>query len=113
MCKFLMKFVSKAPTVVHPLDELYRKIDITAETRFHASRRLMHHSEWSLKLNVVVSMFLIVITLLQIMKIGAAIESNFTIFFQVIGSMAIIIFSIFSYFNNHSGLAEKFYSCAS
>ncbi|MBL1267465.1 MAG: SLATT domain-containing protein [Halomonas sp.] len=96
-----------------PLDDLYRKIDITAETRFHASRRLMLHSDLSLKVNVFISLFLILTTLLQLINLGVTINSDFVIVFQVVGAMAIIIFSIFSNFKNYSGVAEKFYSCAS
>ncbi|MBH8578748.1 SLATT domain-containing protein [Bisbaumannia pacifica] len=96
-----------------PIENIYRKIDITAETRFHAARRITHHSEWSMRLTVVISLALVLVSIMQILEMGRNIDSVFTSLFQVYGSILILIFSIISTMKNYTGTAEKFYACAS
>ncbi|MGP5310566.1 SLATT domain-containing protein [Vreelandella alkaliphila] len=95
------------------LNDLYRKINITAETRFHASRRLNKHAETSLKLNVFISVAFILLSVLQLMEFGVYTTTPGAVFFQVSGAMLILIFSIISSFKDYKGASEKYYSCAS
>lgn len=102
-----------ADAVKKSLNDIYRKIDITAETRFHAARRLMLHADISLKINIIVSLFFIFITLLQALDVGKGVDSGLVPIFQAIGAMSILISSIISSLKDYTGSAEKFYSCAS
>lgn len=96
-----------------PIENLYRKIDITSETRFYASRRLKLHSKLAMITNVVLPMFLIMLSVLQVLQVGENINSTFTVFLQIYASIIILIFSIITAMKNYTGTSEKFYACAS
>lgn len=96
-----------------PIENLYRKIDITSETRFHASRRLKLHSKLSMVTNVVLPMFLIMLSVLQVLQVGENIDSTFAVFLQIYAAIIILIFSIITAMKNYTGTSEKFYACAS
>ncbi|MBT2787863.1 MULTISPECIES: SLATT domain-containing protein [unclassified Halomonas] len=96
-----------------PIENLYRKIDITSETRFHASRRLKLHSTLSMITNILLPMFLIMLSVLQVLQVGENIDSTFAVFLQIYASIIILIFSIITAMKNYTGTSEKFYACAS
>lgn len=95
------------------LNDIYRKMNVTAETRFHASRRLNKHAETSLKLNVLISIAFILLSVLQLMEFGVYTTTPGAVFFQVSGAIMILVFSIISSFKDYKGVSEKYYSCAS
>lgn len=92
---------------------LYKKLDSTTKTRFHASRRLRAHSKLSTYSVVSISLILILISLLQAYKIGVNIERPEVGLIQVFSSIAVLVYSLLIEKNDYSKMSEKMYSCAS
>ena len=92
---------------------LYKKIDATSKTRFHASRRLRLHAMCSTYTIVTISLGLILIALMQAYKLGNNIESDLVGLIQVFSAVAVLVYSLLIDKNDYSNLSEKMYSCAS
>lgn len=94
-------------------ENLYKKVDATSKTRFHASRRLKLHSKLSTHTVVVISLGLILISLLQAYDLGSNIDSKLVALVQVFSAIAVLVYSLLIERNDYSNLSEKMYSCAS
>lgn len=94
-------------------DNLYKKIDATSKTRFHASRRLKLHTKCSTYTVVLISLSLILIALMQAYEIGNNIESELVGLIQVFSAIAVLVYSLLIDKNDYSNSSEKMYSCAS
>ena len=92
---------------------LYKKIDATSKTRFHASRRLKLHSKLSTYTVVMISLGLILISLMQAYGLGNNIENDLVGLIQVFSAIAVLVYSLLIDKNDYSNLSEKMYSCAS
>lgn len=77
-----------------PLNNLYRKIVITACARFEASRRLLLHHQLSLWTVSLFSVGIIVYQLIEILEIKTAISKPTLIIVQIVSSLVIIVFSV-------------------
>ncbi len=93
-------------------ENLYKKIDATSKTRFHASRRLKLHSKLSTHTVVIISLGLILISLLQAYDLGSNIDSKVVALVQVFSAIAVLVYSLLIERNDYSNLSEKMYSCA-
>ncbi|OCH53658.1 SLATT domain-containing protein [Vibrio sp. ZF57] len=93
-------------------NNLYKKIDATSKTRFHASRRLKGHSKLSTYSVVMISLTLILISLMQAYELGSNINSELVGLIQVFSSISVLVYSLLIDKNDYSNLAEKMYSCA-
>jgi hypothetical protein len=93
-------------------ENLYKKIDATSKTRFHASRRLKLHSKLSTHTVVIISLGLILISLLQAYDLGSNIDSKLVALVQVFSAIAVLVYSLLMERNDYSNLSEKMYSCA-
>ncbi|WP_102505346.1 SLATT domain-containing protein [Salinivibrio kushneri] len=93
-------------------ENLYKKIDATSKTRFHASRRLKLHSKLSTHTVVIISLGLILISLLQAYDLGNNIDSKLVALVQVFSAIAVLVYSLLIERNDYSNLSEKMYSCA-
>ncbi|MEQ8182760.1 SLATT domain-containing protein [Marinobacter salarius] len=93
-------------------ENLYKKVDATSKTRFHASRRLKLHSKLSTHTVVIISLGLILISLLQAYELGNNIESKLVALVQVFSAIAVLVYSLLIERNDYSNLSEKMYSCA-
>ncbi|MGR5118899.1 SLATT domain-containing protein [Vibrio astriarenae] len=93
-------------------DNLYKKIDATSKTRFHASRRLKGHAKFSTYSVVLISLALILISLMQAYDLGKNIDSELIGLIQVFSSVSVLVYSLLIDKNDYSNLAEKMYSCA-
>lgn len=94
-------------------NNLYKKIDATSKTRFHASRRLKLHSKFSTYTVVIISLGLIIISLMQAYNLGNNIDSDLVGLVQVFSAVAVLVYSLLIDKNDYSNLSEKMYSCAS
>jgi len=92
---------------------LYKKMDATSKTRFHASRRLKFHAALSTYTVVFLSLVLIFISLMQTYGLGANIQSKGVGLLQVFSSVAVLVYSLLMDKNDYSSQSEKMYSCAS
>lgn len=92
---------------------LYKKMDATSKTRFHASRRLKIHAKWATYTVVIISLGLILISLMQAYSLGANIDSKLVGLMQVFSSVTVLVYSLLIDKNDYSSLSEKMYSCAS
>jgi hypothetical protein len=92
---------------------LYKKMDATSKTRFHASRRLKFHAVLSTYTVVFLSLVLIFISLMQTYGLGANIQSKGVGLLQVFSSVAVLVYSLLMDKNDYSSQSEKMYSCAS
>lgn len=92
---------------------LYKKMDATSKTRFHASRRLRHHAKFSTYTVVVLSLVLILISLMQAYDLGENIQRKEVVLLQVFASIAVLVYSLLIEKNDFSNRSEKMYSCAS
>ena len=92
---------------------LYKKVDATSKTRFHASRRLRMHAKFSTYSVVTISLGLILISLMQAYELGVNINSKYVGLIQVFSSVAVLVYSLLIEKNDFSMLSEKMYSCAS
>jgi hypothetical protein len=93
-------------------ENLYKKVDATSKTRFHASRRLKLHSKLSTHTVVIISLGLILISLLQAYDLGNNIDSKLVALAQVFSAIAVLVYSLLIERNDYSNLSEKMYSCA-
>jgi len=93
-------------------NNLYKKIDATSKTRFHASRRLKGHAKFSTYSVVLISLALILISLMQAYELGNNINSELVGLIQVFSSVSVLVYSLLIDKNDYSNLAEKMYSCA-
>ncbi|WP_303293745.1 SLATT domain-containing protein [Marinobacter sp. ST-43] len=91
---------------------LYKKVDATSKTRFHASRRLKLHSKLSTHTVVIISLGLILISLMQAYELGRNISSDLVALVQVFSAIAVLVYSLLIERNDYSNLSEKMYSCA-
>lgn len=94
-------------------NNLYKKMDATSKTRFHASRRLKLHSKLSTYIIVFVSLALILISLMQAYGLGKNIQSDIVALVQVFSSITILVYSLLIDKNDYSSASEKMYSFAS
>lgn len=94
-------------------NNLYKKIDATSKTRFHASRRLRYHSKFSTYIIVIISLSLILLSLMQAYKLGNLIETPYVGLIQVFSAIAVLVYSLLIDKNDYSSASEKMYSCAS
>ena len=94
-------------------ENLYKKIDATSKTRFHAARRLRLHSKFSTYTVVIISLGLILIALLQAFDLGNNIQSKLVGLIQVFAAVAVLVYSLLIDKNDYSNFHEKMYSCAS
>lgn len=94
-------------------NNLYKKMDATAKTRFHASRRLRLHAKWATYSVVIISLGLILISLMQAYSLGNNIKSSLVGLMQVFSSVAVLVYSLLIDKNDYSNSSEKMYSCAS
>jgi hypothetical protein len=92
---------------------LYKKMDATSKTRFHASRRLRLHAKLSTYTVVVLSLALILISLMQAYDLGENIKRKEVVLLQVFASIAVLVYSLLIEKNDFSNRSEKMYSCAS
>lgn len=92
---------------------LYKKMDATSKTRFHASRRLKLHAALSTYTVVFLSLVLIFISLMQTYGLGVNIQSKGVGLLQVFSSVAVLVYSLLMDKNDYSSQSEKMYSCAS
>lgn len=92
---------------------LYKKMDATSKTRFHASRRLRLHAKLSTYSVVVLSLALILISLMQAYDLGVNIAKKEVVLLQVFASVAVLVYSLLIEKNDFSNRSEKMYSCAS
>lgn len=92
---------------------LYKKMDATSKTRFHASRRLKLHAALSTYTVVFLSLVLIFISLMQTYELGTNIQSKGVGLLQVFSSVAVLVYSLLMDKNDYSSQSEKMYSCAS
>ncbi len=92
---------------------LYKKMDATSKTRFHASRRLKLHAALSTYTVVFLSLVLIFISLMQTYDLGVNIQSKGVGLLQVFSSVAVLVYSLLMDKNDYSSQSEKMYSCAS
>lgn len=92
---------------------LYKKVDATSKTRFHASRRLKLHSKLATYTIVLISLGLILISLMQAYKLGNNISSDLVALVQVFSAVAVLVYSLLIDKHDYSSLSEKMYSCAS
>ncbi|TXI07056.1 MAG: hypothetical protein E6Q70_06475, partial [Pseudomonas monteilii] len=61
---------------------LYKKMDATSKTRFHASRRLRLHAKLSTYTVVILSLVLILVSLMQAYDLGANIKRKEVVLLQ-------------------------------
>lgn len=94
-------------------NNLYKKVDATSKTRFHASRRLKLHSKFATYTVVLISLGLILISLMQAYELGNNIQSKLIGLIQVFSAVAVLVYSLLIDKNDYSSLSEKMYSCAS
>lgn len=94
-------------------NNLYKKVDATSKTRFHAARRLRLHSKSSTYIVVLISLGLILISLMQAYSIGNNISSDLVGLIQVFSAVAVLVYSLLIDKHDYSNLSEKMYSCAS
>ncbi|WLG13515.1 SLATT domain-containing protein [Psychrobacter cibarius] len=94
-------------------NNLYKKIDATSKTRFHASRRLRFHSKFSTYTVVLISLGLILISLMQAYRLGKNIDNDLVALIQIFSTIAVLVYSLLIDKNDYSNLSEKMYSCAS
>jgi hypothetical protein len=94
-------------------NNLYKKVDATSKTRFHAARRLRLHSKSSTYIVVLISLGLILISLMQAYNIGNNISSDLVGLIQVFSAIAVLVYSLLIDKHDYSNLSEKMYSCAS
>lgn len=92
---------------------LYKKMDATSKTRFHASRRLKLHAKLSTNVVVIISLGLILISLMQAYKLGNNINSDLVGLIQAFSAIAVLVYSLLIDKNDYSNSSEKMYSCAS
>ncbi len=92
---------------------LYKKMDATSKTRFHAARRLRLHAKLSTYSVVVLSLALILISLMQAYDLGVNIGKKEVVLLQVFASVAVLVYSLLIEKNDFSNRSEKMYSCAS
>lgn len=92
---------------------LHKKIEVTAKTRFYASRRLRRHADWSTYTVVIVSLALILMSLMQAYELGVNIKTEYTAMIQVFSAVAILVYSLLIDKNDYSSLSEKMFGCAS
>lgn len=92
---------------------LYKKMDATSKTRFHASRRLRLHSKFSVYAIVGISLGLILVTLMQAYSLGNNIDNKEVGLFQAFSSIAVLVYSLLIERNNYASISEKMYSCGS
>lgn len=92
---------------------LYKKMDATSKTRFHASRRLRLHAKLSTYTVVVLSLVLILVSLMQAYDLGVNIKRKEVVLLQVFASIAVLVYSLLIEKNDFSNRSEKMYSCAS
>lgn len=92
---------------------LHKKIEVTAKTRFYASRRLRRHADWSTYTVVVVSLVMILVALMQAYDIGVNIKTSYTSIIQVFSAIAVLVYSLLIDKNDYSSLSEKMFACAS
>jgi hypothetical protein len=95
------------------LENLYKKIDATSKTRFHASRRLKLHTKCSTYTVVLISLSLILISLMQTYGLGNNINSDLVGLIQVFSAIAVLVYSLLIDKHDYSNSSEKMYSCAS
>jgi len=95
------------------IDNLYKKMDATSKTRFHAARRLRLHSKFATYTIVIISLSLILISLMQAYQLGNNINSSLVGLIQVFSAVAVLVYSLLIDKNDYSNLSEKMYSCAS
>lgn len=94
-------------------NNLYKKVDATSKTRFHASRRLKLHSKCATYTVVLISLGLILLSLMQAYGLGNNINSKLIGLIQVFSAVAVLVYSLLIDKNDYSSLSEKMYSCAS
>ena len=94
-------------------NNLYKKVDATSKTRFHASRRLRLHGKSSTYIVVLISLALILVSLMQAYNLGNHITSDLVALIQVFAAIAVLVYSLLIDKNDYSNLSEKMYSCAS
>lgn len=92
---------------------LYKKMDATSKTRFHAARRLKLHAKLSTYTVVVLSLVLILVSLMQAYDLGVNIKNKEVVLLQVFASIAVLVYSLLMEKNDFSSRSEKMYSCAS
>ena len=92
---------------------LYKKMDATSKTRFHASRRLRLHAKLSTYTVVILSLALILVSLMQAYDLGANIKRKEVVLLQVFASIAVLVYSLLIEKNDFSNRSEKMYSYAS
>lgn len=98
---------------VNSFGNLYKKMDATSKTRFHASRRLKLHAKFSTYTVVVLSLVLILVSLMQAYDFGVNIKRKEVLLLQVFASIAVLVYSLLIEKNDFSSRSEKMYSCAS
>jgi len=92
---------------------LYKKMDATAKTRFYASRRLMLHTKFSTYTVVIISMAIILIALMQTYGIGENIHTKYASVIQIFSAIAVLVYSLLIDKNEYAATAEKMFACAS
>lgn len=92
-------------------EELYRRVRITAGSRFNASRRLAWHDQiyqWSV---ASASIALIIVPLLQVLGATTGVSPQWLSVFQIALAIFVLVFSILLGRNNHAVRADRMHRC--
>ena len=95
-----------------PLENLYRKLVVTASARFEANRHLQLHHKLSLWTVSLFSVGIIVFQLIDILNIKTSISKPVLAAIQIISAIVIIIFSVLVNVSRFSERANHMYTCA-
>lgn len=91
--------------------ELYGRVQKTANTRFNAHRRLIHHNNASLWTITCFSMGLIFIPLIETFGLESRFSDEYSSFIQVILAITILVISIILNMTNFSVRADRIHNC--
>jgi hypothetical protein len=95
-----------------PDQHLLRALRITSTARFLASKRLRHHETWSLWAVTFASTVVLISSLLEPFGICPQLPKNIVAISQAIGSIVILLISMFVNGNKFGERAEKMHACA-
>lgn len=96
---------------INHFEELYDRVQKTANSRFNAHRRLIHHNNASLWTITCFSTGLIIIPLIQTFGLQTRFSSEYINFIQVVLAIVILIISIILNMTNFAVRADKVHTC--
>jgi hypothetical protein len=95
-----------------PEQHLLRSVCVTSAARFHAAKRLRAHETWSLWSISLVSLFSLVLSLLEPFKVTILLPDNIIQLSQTVASVVILMVSFFVNGNKYGERSEKMHACA-